>query len=122
MRQSSSNRGITIYGKFIDLTPLARSYRIETPTRNFSINIGRTEPSCQNKQLTNADVNACELQADGPVPLSQDSHFSVVYNGEKNLVYFSGRYSENYKKGTVIIHFVHLRLNSCKYLHFFSFC
>ncbi|XP_048516883.1 cation-independent mannose-6-phosphate receptor isoform X3 [Dendroctonus ponderosae] len=98
MRQPLVNRGITIYGEFIDLTPLARSYRIQTPTRNFSINIDRTEPSCRNKQLATENVNACQLDADGPIPLSQDSHFSVMYNGEKNLLFFSGRYSENYKK------------------------
>ncbi|XP_066247461.1 uncharacterized protein [Euwallacea similis] len=74
----SSMCGTFISGKYIDLSPLARSFEVHTKTRNFSVTLCGRDPTCKQE-----DVNACEFTGSNMIPISLLSTLKPTYDGSK---------------------------------------
>lgn len=80
----SSNCGSSLHGEYLDLSPLARQYKVQTPDRNFSITL------CGSDNFCGGDASACEIIGDTVTTISTYSSLYTNYEGEKNQLSFHG--------------------------------
>ncbi|XP_066149924.1 uncharacterized protein Cog3 isoform X2 [Euwallacea fornicatus] len=78
LRLYSPMCGTHIFGKYIDLSPLARSFKVHTETNNFSVTLCGSDAICNQR-----DVNACALTRSNMMPISLLSTLKPIYDGSE---------------------------------------